>query len=240
MIRANILSNNRGCGIHMNGDLGQGGDGIISGALVENNVIFENGKGGGSAINCDGVQDSKFQNNLLYNNRAGGISLFRGDGAAGSTGNSLINNTIVQAADARWAVNITGQSTNNLIANNILLHKGSKGSITVSADSLPGLRSDHNIVVDRFSADDGGRFIQLAEWRSATGLDQHSRVARPQDLFVHPDSSDYNLRAGSPALDAADPALAPDSDIESKKRPFGARPDIGAYEANDRKARGKR
>ena len=34
---------NHANGIHMNGDASQGGDGIISGALVEGNVIYDNG-----------------------------------------------------------------------------------------------------------------------------------------------------------------------------------------------------
>ena len=235
IIRGNVSRGNRMCGIHMNGDASQGGDGIISGALVENNVVFDNGSGGGSGINCDGVQDSKIQNNLLYNNHSNGISLYRIDGAAGSIGNSVINNTIVQAADARWAVNIKNQSTSNLVVNNILFHDGSRGSINIAADSLSGFRSDYNIVVDRFSLDDGDHFIRLAEWRSATGLDRHSQVSRPQDVFVNLESSDYHLRDGSPAIDAADPALAPRMDIEGSPRPRGARPDAGAYEAKDGK-----
>src|SRR5262245_45675937 len=42
-IRGNVVWGNNANGIHMNGDLSQGGDGIISGALVEDNVIFNNG-----------------------------------------------------------------------------------------------------------------------------------------------------------------------------------------------------
>ena len=226
IIRGNIAWGNQRCGIHMNGDLSAGGDGIISNALVENNVIYENGKGGGSGINCDGVQGSKFQNNLLYENRASGISLYRMNGASGSTGNSVINNTIVQPADGRWAINIKDKSTNNFVVNNILVHKGSKGSVNISTDSLSGFGSDFNIVVDRFSPDDGNRFIRLTEWQSATGLDRHSRVAKIEDLFVDPVSCNYHLRAGSPAIDAAGPAKAARTDLEGKFRPAGPRPDI--------------
>ena len=195
IIRGNVVRGNRVCGIHMNGDLSNGGIGIISGALIENNVVYDNGKGGGSGINCDGVQDSRIQNNLLYNNHASGISLYRIDGAAGSIGNSVINNTIVQAADARWAVNIKNHSTNNLVENNILFHHGSRGSINIAADSLSGFRSDFNIIVDRFSPDDGDRFIRLTEWRSTTGMDRHSRVSKAEEVFVDPESGDYQLRS---------------------------------------------
>ena len=56
--------NNNGCGIHMNGDLSMGDDGIISNAVVAGNIIHDNGVGGGSAINMDCVQDSKIFNNV--------------------------------------------------------------------------------------------------------------------------------------------------------------------------------
>ncbi len=46
--RANTIYGNNANGIHMNGDISQGGDGIISSATVEVNVIYDNGLGGGS------------------------------------------------------------------------------------------------------------------------------------------------------------------------------------------------
>src|SRR5437867_1806737 len=54
VIRRNVVHDNHANGIHMNGDLSQGGDGLISGALVEQNVIYGNGAGGGSGISMDG------------------------------------------------------------------------------------------------------------------------------------------------------------------------------------------
>src|SRR5215470_398763 len=47
VIRRNHVHDNHANGIHMNGDASQGGDGVISGALVEANVIHGNGAGGG-------------------------------------------------------------------------------------------------------------------------------------------------------------------------------------------------
>ncbi len=111
VIRFNICHNNNGCGIHMNGDLSSGGDGIISDATVEGNIIYENGQGGGSGINCDGVVESRVFNNLLYMNHSGGISLFMIDGATGSHHIKVYNNTIVQPDDGRWAININTGST---------------------------------------------------------------------------------------------------------------------------------
>ena len=48
VIRGNLVHDNHANGIHMNGDVSQGGDGIITDALVERNVIYGNGVGGGS------------------------------------------------------------------------------------------------------------------------------------------------------------------------------------------------
>ncbi len=48
-------------------------------------------------------------------------------------------------------------------------------------------------------------------------------------MFVT-DSSDFHLRAGSPAIDSADPAATEAEDLEGVARPAGAARDIGAYE----------
>src|SRR5204863_298870 len=80
-----------------------GGAGIITNALIERNVIYGNGVGGGSGINLDGVQQSVIRNNLLHDNHASGISLYRIDAAAGSSHDLVINNTIVNAAEAAGA-----------------------------------------------------------------------------------------------------------------------------------------
>ncbi len=231
IIRGNIAWGNRQCGIHMNGDLSQGGEGIISGARVENNIIFDNGRGGGSGINCDGVQDSVFANNLLYDNHASGISLYRIDGGEGPTNNRVVNNTIVMARDARWALNIGQGRTGNIAWNNILLNDNpSRGSIQIGADSLAGFRSDHNIVSDRFSADDGDHVLSLEGWKIGTGLDHHSRPATSRDLFNDATAGDFHLRADSPAIDAADPSFSPQRDLEGHPRPAGSGSDIGAFE----------
>ena len=59
-------------------------------------------------------------NNLLYNNHAGGLALFQQDGADGSKNNVVENNTMINAADGRYTVNITDGSTGNTLFNNII------------------------------------------------------------------------------------------------------------------------
>ena len=231
VIRGNLVWGNSGNGIHMNGDVSQGGDGIISDALVEGNVIYDNGTSGGSGINMDGVQDSLIRNNLLYDAHASGISLYQIDGGGPSTGNRLLNNTVLVASNGRWALNMQDGATNNTVHNNILYNGHSfRGSLDISADSLPGLDSDYNAVMDRFTTDGGDSVLTLAEWQQDTGNDMHSFTATPAQLFVDAAGDDYRLSATSPAIDAGETRTDVPADLAGVPRPQGAAYDIGAYE----------
>lgn len=228
-IRGNVLAGNSRCGLHMNGDVSMGGDGIISGALVENNTAYGNGASGGSGINADGVQNSVFRNNLIYNTNASGISLYQIDGGAPSAGNLLVNNTVLVSGTGRWALNIQNGSTGNTVRNNILFSgHGTRGAIDISADSLPGFTSNFNAVEDRFTTTGGNTVRTLAQWRTDTGQDANSIViSNPADLFVNAAGSDYHLKAGSAVIDRGTSTSAPPTDHEGQPRPQGAGFDIG-------------
>lgn len=231
IIRGNVLHHNVDCGLHMNGDASMGGDGVISYALVERNTIYENGTGGGSGINMDGVTHSIVRNNLLYDNHASGISLYQIDGGSGSHDNRVLNNTVVMAADSRWAINIPDTNdTGNQVFNNIIYsHHSWRGCILIPTPGLAGFQSDYNVVMDRFSTDGGDTRIGLAAWQ-ALGYDAHSFVATPDQLFVDPAGDDYHLKSGSPAVDAGTTLSDVPDDLEGHPRPVGAAFDIGAYE----------
>jgi hypothetical protein len=239
-ILGNRSHDNAAAGIHMNGDIteqaprGHLHTGLIQNATVENNVIWENGTEGGSAINCDGVDDSLFSNNLLYNNHASGISLYAIDGAHGSSNNKVYNNTIVMAANSRWPVNIPHDKKSppagNVIENNILYTPDSNhGAILIAKASVSGFKSDYNVVVNRFSDNDGNGNLTLAEWQ-ALGFDIHSLVSTPVQLFVDPATLNFQLQAGSPAIDAGTTLLDVPTDILGVTRPQGLAYDIGCYE----------
>lgn len=244
IVRNNIVYGNRASGIQFNADRYLPGDGVHSHNRIEGNLIFENGRGGGAAINLDGVQESVIQNNLLYNNHATGIVLYVGFAADSSTNNLVTNNTVVMAEDARWALLMTDGSSGNVITNNILLNKNpNRGSMTVESNSLPAV-SDYNIVQDLFQM--GGSNGSFAQWQAFSGgLDAHSIVVESlrdsnsghgvtgllSKLFVDPDANDYRLKPGSAAIDCGDVTYAPAVDMFQHARPTGAGIDIGAYEA---------
>jgi parallel beta-helix repeat protein len=240
VVRRNLTWGNRGAGIHMNADHSEGGDGIISRALVSGNVVYGNAAklnnttyGGGSGINMDGVQDSRIENNLLFDNHASGISLFRQDGLEGSRNNVVVNNTIHQPIESRWALNIQQDSTDNTVLNNILFSEHpSRGAIDVSEEARPSLVSDYNAVIARFATVDGGNELNLdlVEWQALTGQDAHSfAVELAMDLFVNWQAGDYRTKPGSLALNTGTNQLAPAVDVHGIARPAGA-VDVGAWE----------
>ncbi len=233
IVKNNICYQNNGCGIQLNADASQGGDGIISNAIIANNILHDNGNGGGSAINLDGVQESSIYNNLLYNNHSTGIALFMIDGAEGSKNNKVYNNTIINPSNSRWDIIAVDGSTGNTFYNNILInHHSFRGSIAVDESSRDKLVSDYNIVVDRLSTDNGDTNMKLSDWQ-ALGFDTHSIIADADEkIFENLSSSDYKLKNGSQAIDKGSSLVSSIviDDITGISRPQGNGFDVGAYE----------
>ncbi len=233
VVRGNQVHNNNAAGIHMNADLSQGGDGLITGAVVENNVIYNNGRAGGAAINMDGVQNSVVRNNILYNNHASGIAMFRIDGASGPTGNQVYHNTIDMASDGRYCLRITDTAGRNTVRNNILYTRNtSRGGLSFNtAADVTNTDSSHNIFGGAafITPDDGVTRHTLAAWQ-AMGHEANSfETSDLNALFVNP-GMDYHLRAGSPAIDRGLRLTDVTTDFEGHNRPRGASSDIGADE----------
>src|SRR5207249_3960710 len=99
----------------------------IDDVLIENNVTHDN--------------------NLLYNNHVKGITLYQVDAAAASSGNTIVNNTVVMAPGAWYALAIKNASTGNKVLDNILLSP-SAGSMAVTPDSFSGLVSNNNALTN--------------------------------------------------------------------------------------------
>lgn len=230
VIRFNECYGNNNIGIHMNGDLSAGGDGIISDAQVYGNILHDNNMAAG--INMDGVEDALVYNNLIYNNHFGqGIALFQQDGAIPSRGAKIFNNTIIVPEDGRWGILVNdGSNIGTEIFNNIIINLHSwRGCITT--ESTDDFSSDYNILNDKMSDNGDGSTISLNEWQSL-GLDEHSMLAGSLgDIFADPSQHNYHLaNATSQAVDAGKAIPEVIVDIEGNPRPNGAAFDIGVYE----------
>ena len=231
IIRFNECYGNNAIGIHMNGDLSAGGDGIISDAEVYGNIIYDNNLAAG--INMDGVEDPIVYNNLIYNNHsAQGIALFQQDGAIVTSGAKIYNNTIIVPSDGRWGILMTnGANVNTEVYNNIIINQHAwRGCITV--ESISQLTSDYNIVNDKMSDSGDGSTISLASWQ-ALGLDTNSQLGDPLDMiFTDPVNDDYHLIETSQAVDTGTNMVngIVVDDLEGNLRPVGTAYDIGAYE----------
>ena len=238
VLRGNAVHDNAASGIQLNADATMGGDGVITGAVIEGNVITGNGVAGGAALNLDGVEKSTIRNNVISDTHASGIALFQNDGAICSSDNLVQHNTVMVADDGRWAMTLPNDGcTGNRVESNIPFSaEPYRGALSVAPGSQEGLVSDHNVLEDRFTTDDGESVLPFAEWQ-ALGFDADSIVADPDELFVDPAAGDLHLKPGSPAIDAGVTIADVTTDIDGGPRPQGPRSDAGAYEFSDAVAR---
>ena len=251
-IKNNLFHNNLTKGLHMNGDLSSsdGRDGIISHAVIENNIIYDNG---GTGINIDGVTESVFRNNLLYGNKKRGMAFFKQNGAVPSNDNLIIHNTIVMPAGAYYAIGLNSGAYRNTFYNNIILTEGNVPCFsTTSKIGDLEVVSDYNLITKDgkiWEMDDGAyrfgkwqrRLSELAHKTSriatgqSVGNDRHSVEAEFGETFVNHKNGDFQLRASSPAIDKGVAKHSFGKDLSGNLRPNGCCPDMGAYEYYDGK-----
>ena len=202
VVRGNECFDNNQNGMQFNGDCWENGDGIISGAVIEENIIHHNNWKGFSLIS---LQNSTICNNLVYENGlsagAGGIHLAdQPNCGKPSNNNVVVNNTVYEPRIA--CIRLTNGSTANRIYNNVLV-----------ASTL-----------DRTIADEsGGNYIDTAS---------NIRRTSKTGLFVsstdyHLSTSSPALNVGVSSYQSTS---APDSDIDGILRPQGGKFDAGSYE----------
>ncbi|MBN1927280.1 MAG: T9SS type A sorting domain-containing protein, partial [Prolixibacteraceae bacterium] len=232
IVRYNECWGNNNIGIHMNGDLSMGGDGIISDAQIYGNYLHDNNLAAG--INLDGALNPVIYNNLIVNNHsAQGIALFQMNGAIVTHGAKIYNNTIVVPDDGRWGILLDdGAQVNTEIYNNIIVTNHSwRGCI--SAENTTGLKSDYNILSNSMSNAGDGSSISFSEWQGL-GFDQHSILSGNfDDLFTDYANRDFSIPSSSIAVNAGNGQLVSalvERDFINESRPSGGEYDIGAYE----------
>jgi len=232
--RLNTNYSNTGNGIQCNADVSAGGDGIMSGWLLERNTLYSNANG----YNFPGLVSSTVRNSLIYDNTSKGFSLYGGEGTEEPHNMNLLNNTVVMPSAGYYAIFMLDdgkavKGLGNRIFNNILYHYGDangRGSICVPSTWLSDFQSDYNAVGNWFGIDDNATTLQLAAWRSTYGLDIHSIQAADTALFVNPSGKDFHLLSNSPAKDAGVTRADVTDDRDGNSRPQGAAYDIGCYE----------
>ena len=206
VIRGNESYGNYENGIQLNGDCHAGGDGTIDGALIEDNVVHDNGVKGVSLIS---MRDSVVQNNVIYENGrrgsgAGGIHLTDEPGCGlPSAANLIVNNTLVEPR-------ITGIRLSDGAANNTLFNNLVVGPRTIIDEA-------------------GGGVNQISP-------SSNMMRGTVDGLFVNPAAGDYHLLPASLAADAGEPVYAgrsaPPVDFEGTARPQGRAHDAGADETD--------
>jgi hypothetical protein len=155
------------------------------------------------------------ENNLVYNNGGGGIHVFKSRRAK----IDITHNTVWRNQQM-WQIYDLGAhaAVNVRFLNNIVVADRYR---QVNGKPDEGVTYDYNI----YSGSDKGRIFAQGP---------NDLIADP--MFVraatHRIDGDFRLKSGSPAIDSAGSELTPRTDLDGKPRPFGVRPDRGAYEWN--------
>jgi hypothetical protein len=241
VIRYNNCHDNGRCGIQLNGDgklvrpqYGTRGDGIIMRAVVDSNIIYNNGAEGGAGINLFSVREGVISNNLIYNNLAGGIALYNDNlkdaTQWGSKNNLIVGNTIhFRPTEGRWCLSFRHGSCDNVVQNNIL-SGGYRGAYQF--DDTSPFKADNNLLYSakcNFVAVDNvtGKFLTASVYQSRTGNDLKSVYSEPK--FAGVPSADFHLLSGSPAIGAGILVQEVSWDLEGHTISQSCKPDIGCY-----------
>jgi hypothetical protein len=211
VIRGNVSYGNGRNGIQLNGDCYAGGDGVIEGALIENNVVYDNTNKGLSIISAP---EARIQNNVIYENGlaggAGGIHLVDEPGCGLPTdAAAVVNNTIVEPRIA--GIRMNDGASGNVVFNNVVVSNNpiadEKGLNTVDGPSNLTRTTTAGLFVNA-----GNHEYHPAPGSPALDIGRATYAGRP----------------------------APAVDFLGVPRPLGAAYDAGAYEGTTPTSAGPR
>jgi len=180
-----------------------------------------------------GSHDNLVVDNLTYSNGDHGID------DLGSTNQRIVSNTVYDNVAA--GINVEGSSTGATIENNIAVDNGinsprTSGNIRVDSTSSTGTTVNYNLVYltvpDVMYQWGTTNYDSLLEFRGATGQESHGDEADPR--WVAP-GSNFHLRAGSPAIDAADSEVSGETSTDLEGNPRVDDPATGDSGAGPRK-----
>lgn len=218
-LHRNIVDHSRAVGIYVDA-----WDKYTHDIEVFDNIVHDTENDGFALASEMGglLENIRLYNNIAYNNRFLGINLSQnGDSDVHPMQNIfLINNTIVGNGVGDWGGGITIDSyevSNVVVRNNIVSNNLSFQIVVGPGVPLAQVSVDHNLI-------DGFR-----EYEGETYGDDY---VEDDPMFLDPDSGDFHLQPGSPAVDAGSPSDLPSADFEGNARSQDGTspPDIGAYE----------
>jgi hypothetical protein len=161
--------------------------------------------------------------------------------------NHVIANNVIAGAKNGFGLQLYPSSDRVVIANNtIVLNRsgfvlGGEGSATTRnarvVNNIIAFNREYGVTVDwgdsRGTGDIVANNVVFGNDenldRSAGGIVWSGNVIR-DPLFVDLSKRDFRLRAGSPAIDRALARYSPATDFDGRRRPQGARSDLGAFE----------
>jgi hypothetical protein len=219
-----------------------GGGGVATGNYVYANtgigIRVDNSTLSGNHVfsNTIGISDTGYteiDDNVIYGNANAAIAI-SGSHTAGAQGQYVRNNTIYQPGGD--GIQVAAGASNVQLYNNIIWVAAGSG-LKVGA-SQTGFVSDYNLFYTANSGAVVGTWnsaqeVTLANWRTASGQDAHSKFGDP--LFLNPAGADqvlgeqgvstgngfddnFGLRGGSPAINAGNQYVAPITDINGNPR----------------------
>jgi len=188
---------------------------VASGVIVRNNLLIANEKAGlvfgGYAASVGRVRNSRFTGNTCYH-----------------------NDTLGAGYGELWIQ----YAESNVVENN-LFYATAQNLLLQSDAGNDGNTIDYNLWFADAGASaarfvwNGTEYAGFAAYCAATGQDTHSLFADP--ALADAAANDFHLTAGSPAIDAGDPAFVADpgeTDLDGGARVLGPRVDMGADEAS--------
>lgn len=225
VISGNTVDHNTDSGIY----LAQGS----TGDLITGNITYANARGytraapgidlrsGGNSVIGNISHDNEDSGIQLYTGSdgslvAGNVSYHNGDHGIDdyqSANQRIIGNTVYRNTTA--GINLEGGSTGGLVANNISVDNGlnsprTVGDVRVDGASQTGTILDSNLVYlhgpGTYYVWSTTNYASLALFASASGQEAHGIQADPR--WASPDTGDFHLTAGSPAIDSANSSVS--------------------------------
>ena len=237
-IARNVVRGNAIGGVYVDGHPGYDGGGVLTGVVVEENIISGNSPhNGGCAVALVSARNCTVRNNLITENRGHGIGLYAGglmggDPENGARDNGIYNNTVVMSRDqSQDSLYLRDWSKGNTVKNNIFVG-GRFSVINPEETCLDGMKCDYNVIANYDEMINVGDASEATgemrdEWTNA-GWDAHSTFGVVPTFAA---AGDFHLATGSAGIDMGTDLreLVP-GDAAGVSRPQGRGYDCGCYE----------